>query len=233
MHYLLQIVGQVFRYARNNCLFNGEIPTARVKRPSYDNQRRRYLTRIEAETLLEELAARSRDLYGTAALSLYSGMRAGELFNLTWSCVDLENETLTLLDTKNGKTRTVFLNEQARVILETRPRGKPNELVFPARGGGKIIQISDSFNRAVNKLKWNQDVEDRRQKVTFHTLRHRFASWLVEDGTDLFTVKELLGHADYAMAARYSHVGAESLRAAVKRLSKAPAQKAEVVQIPT
>jgi integrase len=79
---MLQVVGQVFRYARNNGLFNGDIPTAKVKRPSYDNRRQRYLTRTEAETLLEELASRSRDLHDMAALSLYSGVRAGELFNL-------------------------------------------------------------------------------------------------------------------------------------------------------
>jgi integrase len=137
---------------------------------------------------------------------------------------------VTLLDTKNSKTRTAYLNDKSKAILKARPRGTPNELVFPARGGGKIIQISDAFNRAIDKLEWNKDVEDRRQKVTFHTLRHTFASWLVEDGTDLFTVKELLGHADYAMAARYSHVGAENLRSAVNRLSKP--RQGEVVPMP-
>ncbi|HDR14082.1 MAG TPA: hypothetical protein ENN79_01070 [Desulfobacteraceae bacterium] len=77
----------------------------------------------------------------------------------------------------------------------------------------------------------NEGVEDRRQKVTFHTLRHTFASWLVEDGTDLFTVKELLGHADYKMTSRYSHIAADGLRAAVRRLDKAPAEKAEMATI--
>jgi integrase len=56
--------------------------------------------------------------------------------------------------------------------LKARPKGKPNDLVFPARGGGRIIQISDAFNRAVAKLKMNEGIEDRRQKVTVHTLRH-------------------------------------------------------------
>jgi integrase len=136
---------------------------------------------------------------------------------------------VTLLDTKkNSKTRTVFLNDKSRAILKARPEEKPNDLVFPARGGGRIIQISDAFNRAIAKLKMNEGIEDRRQKVTFHTLRHTFASWLVEDGTDLFTVKELLGHADYKMTSRYSHIAADELRAAVRGLDKAPAEKAEV-----
>ncbi|MFO8091104.1 MAG: hypothetical protein R6U13_14795 [Desulfatiglandaceae bacterium] len=49
--------------------------------------------------------------------------------------------------------------------------------------------------------------------------------------TDLFTVKELLGHADYKMTSRYSHIAADGLRAAVRRLDKAPVEKAEVATI--
>jgi site-specific recombinase XerD len=64
------------------------------------------------------------------------------------------------------------------------------------------------------------------------TFLHSFASHLVEQGTDLFTVKELLGHPDYAMASRYSHVGAETLRKAVRKLDMPPQeQKVEVVPI--
>jgi molybdopterin/thiamine biosynthesis adenylyltransferase len=54
---------------------------------------------------------------------------------------------------------------------------------------------------------------------------------LVEDGTDLFTVKELLGHADYKMTSRYSHIAANGLRAAVRRLDKAQIEKAKMATI--
>ncbi len=122
------------------------------------------------------------------------------------------------------------MNEEIKTIFESRPKGIPTSYVFPdKKHGGRIGKISSSFLRAVNKLGLNEGIEDRRQKFTFHGLRHTFASWLVQDGTDLFTVKELLGHADYAMATRYCHMGAKNLRSAVNRLSKP--RQAEVVSM--
>jgi len=65
---------------------------------------------------------------------------------------------------------------------------------------------------------FNRGITDQRQKVVFHTLRHSYASWLVEAGTDIYSVKELLGHGTIAMTERYSHLSPESLQNAVKRL---------------
>jgi integrase len=231
--YALELVRQVFNHAMRQGLYAGENPVSKVKIPSVDNRRMRFLSREEAEALLDNLAGRSKTTHDIAALSLYAGLRFGEITALQWGDVDLERGTLLLRDTKSGKTRAAFINEQIKAILASRPKGKPTTAyVFPdKKHGGRIGKISSAFGRAVNELKLNEGIEDRRQKFTFHGLRHTFASWLVEDGTDLYTVKELLGHADFAMAARYSHVGAESLRAAVNRLDKAPQDKAEVVEI--
>lgn len=218
--YAFQLIRQVFRYAQKNGLFSGEIPTTKVDWPKFDNMRVRYLTEEEAALLLEELLSRSQDLHDMAALSLFTGMRAGEIFSLTWACVDLQNGTLTLLDTKNGRTRTVFLNEPAQAILEAKAPGKPEDLVFPGRGGVKIVQASDAFNRAVDKLGFNNGITDRRQRVTFHTLRHTHASWLVNGGTPIYTVQRLLGHRDLSTTARYSHTSDETLKAAVGKIGK-------------
>jgi integrase len=65
------------------------------------------------------------------------------------------------------------------MLLRRQPlEADPQALVFPGRNGVKIKQISESFNRAVNALGFNRTVDDPRQKVVFHTLRHTFASWL-------------------------------------------------------
>jgi site-specific recombinase XerD len=57
-----------------------------------------------------------------------------------------------------------------------------------------------------------------RDKEHFHTLRHTFASWLVESGTDIYYAMKLMGHSDIKLTMRYAHLGKNSLRAAVQRL---------------
>lgn len=222
--YALAVVRQVFNYALTNDLYTGKNPAGpagKVKRPTTDNKRLRYLSREEAPALLAELATMSRDVHDMALLSIHTGMRAGEVFSLTWADVDLAGGVLLLKDTKSNKNRPAFMTEAVKAMLQGRTKSAPAGLVFPARNGKKIVQASDTFNRAVDKLGLNEGITDRRQKVTFHTLRHTFASWLVESGTDIYTVQELLGHSDLKLTARYAHIGENSLRAAVQRLEAA------------
>jgi site-specific recombinase XerD len=117
--------------------------------------------------------------------------------------------------TKSGKTRAAIMTQAVKDMLASRNSGGHHDLVFPGRRGVKIVQISDSFNRAVTALGFNKGVEDDRQKVVFHTLRHSYASWLVESGVDLYTVKELMGHGVIAMTERYSHLSEDTLKRAV------------------
>ena len=65
---------------------------------------------------------------------------------------------------------------------------------------------------------FNQGVNDKKQHVDFHTLRHTFASWLVEGDTNIYLVKELLGHSDLKLTERYSHIGENQLKQAVMKL---------------
>jgi site-specific recombinase XerD len=96
------------------------------------------------------------------------------------------------------------------MFLEMEP-GKAGDFVFQNTGKNeKMSQIPDTFMKAINKLGLNKNVEDARLKVVFHTSRHSFASWLVADGTDLFQVKELMGHKMLAMTARYSRTSLKS-----------------------
>jgi integrase len=222
--YALAVIRQVFNYATTNDLYSGKNPAGpagKVKRPVTDNKRLRYLSREEAPALLTEITAISRDVHDMALLSLHTGMRAGEVFSLTWADVDLSGGVLQLKDTKSNKNRPAFMTESVKAMLQARTKSAPAALVFPGRNGKKIVQASDTFTRAVDKLGLNEGIIDRRQRVTFHTLRHTFASWLVESGTDIYTVQELLGHSDLKLTARYAHIGENSMRAAVQRLEVA------------
>lgn len=233
--YTLAIIRQVFNHAKRRDLFIGDNPVKKVKMPSEDNRRTRFLSRDEADALLKEIHKKSPEVYQQALLSLHTGMRAGEIFSLTWGAVDLANGVLTLKNTKNGKTRAAYLTDQAKQMLEARKPESPapDQLVFPDRNGKKIKQVSDTFNRAVDKLKLNKGVTDKRDKIVFHSLRHSFASWLVMAGTDLYVVKELLGHSDFKMTSRYAHLSENALQAAVRRLDVAGnnSRGAEVLQI--
>lgn len=235
--YCLATVRQVFNHAKRLGLYDGESPTGKVKKPVEDNRRLRFLSQDEAERLLEALAERSTDTHDMALVSLHCGLRAGEVFALEWGDVDLERGVLTIrgtshragTKTKSGKTRAAIMTAAVKTMLAGRERGEHHALVFPGRGGKKIVQISDSFNRSVKSLGFNDGVEDDRQRVVFHTLRHTYASWLVESGVDLYTVKELMGHGVIAMTERYSHLSEDTLKNAVKTMeasmdAKAPAR---------
>ncbi|MBS7094189.1 MAG: tyrosine-type recombinase/integrase [Azospirillum sp.] len=78
-------------------------------------------------------------------------------------------------------------------------QGLGNQLVFPSRNGNKIEHISRTFKRVVKAVGLNNGISDRRQKIVFHSLRHTFASRLVQKGVSLYEVKELLGHTDIKM----------------------------------
>ena len=107
--------------------------------------------------------------------------------------------------------------------------------IFPdRRHGRKRTEISNVFQEVADEL-FNEDVEDRRFRVVFHTLRHSFASLLVEHGVPIFAVKELLGHKTLAMATRYSHMAPDTLRKSVSVLDEAlkekPQEAAKVINL--
>lgn len=235
VQYAFATIRQVWNMAKRDGLISADSPTKQVKIPKIDNRRLRFLTRDEAGRLLENLKGRSTQLYDMALLSLHCGLRAGEIFSLTWGDVDLERRILTLRNSKSGKTRMAFMTEQAKGVFTKPEYAKHDDLVFPDRNYDKkgisnalegavddyrIKRISNAFQRAVNELGFNDGISDPRQQVVFHTLRHTFASWLVENGTDLYTVKELMGHSTLAMTERYSHLGQNTLQNAVRDLEK-------------
>ena len=220
IHYALCVVRQVFNFAREHDLTSCLSPTSKVKPPRTDNRRLRFLNHEEAGQLLDYLKERSPNLHDMALLSLHCGLRAGEVFNLAWGDVDFGRGLLALRDTKSGRNRIAYMTADVRAMLEAKEKGSHGDMVFPGRGGVKRSWVSNAFERAIKELGFNEGVNDSRQKVVFHTLRHTFASWLVEQGTDLYSVKELMGHSTLSMTERYSHLAPDTLRRAIKNLEK-------------
>ncbi|HQP25431.1 MAG TPA: site-specific integrase [Smithellaceae bacterium] len=215
----LVLIRQIFNKALVWNLYDGGNPIKGVKMPVVQNQRTRFLSHKEATTLLNELSAmQTPSLHDMALLSLYTGLRAGEIFNLKGNDLDFDNDLIKIIDPKNKTTRHAYMTSAVKEMLLRRKPRTPEGLVFPDRNGKKIVAISQRFRLIVNKLGFNKGITDRRQEITFHSLRHTFASWLAIQGESIITLKEMLGHKSTAMTERYSHLIPDHKRRAAELL---------------
>ena len=145
---------------------------------------------------------------------LYStGIRAAELAGLTTRAVDLVGGTVTVLGKRN-KERMAFLGEPAadalRAYLQVRGElGAPKhaQVFVNARGGPLTTR---SVQRIVDRYVMLA-LPDRRG-VSPHTLRHSFATHLLNAGADLRVIQELLGHASLSSTQIYTHLGIDRLK---------------------
>jgi integrase len=140
-------------------------------------------------------------------LALNTGMRRGELTQLTWADVDLTAKRATVRAgyAKSGKARHLPLNSEALSVLKTYKKQHD--------GKGPIFGVK-SVTTSWGSLMLAAQIHDFR----FHDLRHTFASKLVMASVDLNTVRELMGHSDITMTLRYAHLAPEHKAAAVEKL---------------
>lgn len=147
-------------------------------------------------------------------LSINTGCRRGELFDLTWSNVDMERRILTVTGAtaKSRRTRHIPLNREATSVL-TNWRAQCEDssgLVFVNDAGVRFDRVNFSWRRLLK----DAGITDFR----WHDMRHHFASRLAMGGVDLNTIRELLGHSDYTMTLRYAHLAPEFKLKAVEVL---------------
>jgi len=220
--HILILIRQIYNKMKDWKLWEGDHPLKGVKIPKLKNKVERFLTHGEAHTLLTKLNDVSKQLHDMSQISLHTGMRAVEVLGIRWGHLDFENRIIHVADTKGEESepRKAFMTKSVYEILKSMEESGPEKLVFEARGGGKMKTISKAYYRAVKDLGFNDGIEDRRQRVTFHTLRHTFASWLAIQGTPIIEIKELLGHETLEMTERYAHLTPDQKRFAVEKLEK-------------
>ena len=120
---------------------------------------------------------------------------------------------------KTSRAKTLLHFKRCRHLVNLRSRlGRRGDFSVPESRRWKDPRPSNCFRRVVEKLGLNEGVTDRRQRVTFHTLRHTFASWLAMDGINPFHLKELLGHSDLKLTEHYSHLSESALKQAAIRI---------------
>lgn len=144
-------------------------------------------------------------------VSLKTGLRRGELFDLKWSSVNFNTKIITVAGdtTKTSETRHIPMNGEVFTVLEEWKKQSREALyVFPNQEGGRFEDV---------KSAWLKLLE--RAEVTgfrWHDMRHDFASRLVMAKESLNTVRELLGHSDITMTLRYAHLAPGTKAAAVE-----------------
>ena len=215
----LVLIRQMINKAIAWGLFSGQNPIKQVSLPKLNNRRLRFLTQEEVSNLLENLQDVSSQVHDQAFLSLHTGMRFGEIAQLTLADLDFTNDIIQIRDPK-GESRQAYMTDEVKEILLTHRPEQPTDLIFPDLKGNLQKSVSNTFDQVVKRSGLNEGITDRRDKVVFHTLRHTFASWLAINGTPIFTIKELMGHKSLAMTERYAHLIPDHKREAVNGLAK-------------
>ena len=214
------IFRRIWNFAKLNDIVNEDCPTRKVKLPKVENQRLRFFSHEEANALLNRLQQKSQQVYDMTLLSLHTGMRSGEVRSLIWGVVDFKNKSIAVRDSK-GKFRHAYLTEATYEMLNDKYKGQnSSETIFKDRDGQPVKSISKTFDRTVKELNFNEGVMDRRDIASFHTCRHTFASWHVQNGTDLYELKELLGHSTIQLTERYSHLKPDGLKKVAQNFDK-------------
>lgn len=157
-------------------------------------------------------------------LSINTGLRQGELFNLKWAMVNLSEGSLILAGgiTKNRSSRYIPLNDEGLDIMQRLYKKSviKEGLVFPSKDNKPFNNIKRSWSSVLKKAQITQ--------FRWHDLRHHFASKLVMAGVDLNTVRELLGHSDIKMTLRYSHLAPEHKVNAVRKIDWVQQAKSQI-----
>ena len=225
----LSAIRQMYRFAHEEG-FRADNPALPIKGPGRMQRLPKTLSQAEVDALLSAAVATGRDegekLRNRCLMELIyaTGLRVSELVELPIAAVR-GDPRMILVKGKGGKERMVPLSTPARAALSAwltirdrdedlaRTKGiPPSRFVFPA--GGKDGHLTrQAFHSLVKTLALNARIDPER--VTPHTLRHAFATHLLEGGADLRVIQTLLGHADLATTEIYTHVLDERLKSLV------------------
>ena len=138
-----------------------------------------------------------------------AGLRRGEMANLQWQDVDFEHNQMYIAPDKTENHRFVPMSRGLRKALERAKIGAKGPYVVNV--GQERCRKSKDFLTAYYK----KIAKKANLKSFIHKLRHTFASLLVQDGVDLYTVSKLLGHSSIKMTEIYAHLAPDTLQAAV------------------
>jgi len=194
--------------------FINENPFKKIKLPKVSKSFPVFISEAELKLIIGN--TKDQLLKNIFTFAFYTGMRLGEILNMKWDWIDQKQNIIILknsanFQTKSKKERIIPIHQKVNTILLS--LNKSDDFVFNRSSQIKMNEnyVSKQFKKAVRLANLNDEIH-------FHTLRHSFASNLVQRGVNLYVVKELLGHEDIKTTQVYSHLTQDSLSIAVNCL---------------
>ena len=190
----MAVVSAVLHYAHDRGLISGVPKIPYLVEPK---DRFRWLTRPQAVALIAELP---EHLAAMTRFALATGLRRANVTGMTWSSLDVDRRVAWIWpdEAKAGKPIAVPLNDDALAVLKAQ-KGIDSRYVFTYRKQ----PIYNATTKAWEKACARAEIEPG---LTFHDLRHTWASWHVMGGTPLEVLRQLGGWADMTMVLRYAHL---------------------------
>jgi site-specific recombinase XerD len=194
-----------------------ENPFKKIKAPKQVKSLPIFLNKEEFQKILNNTKHQFlKDIFITA---FYTGMRLSELLNMKCSWVNFNQKLITVKNsnsftTKSKEERIIPIHQKVKEVLIKRysTNGKSNFIFYRTEG----IQLNNNFvSKQFKKAVRQAGISD---EIRFHSLRHSFASNLVRSGSNLYVVKELLGHKDIKTTQLYSHLEKQCLTEAISSI---------------
>jgi integrase/recombinase XerD len=174
----------------------------------YPRQKRTLPVILSLAEVAQFLGAITHLKHRAALMTAYAaGLRVSEVVNLKVTDIDSQRMVIRIQQGKGRKDRYVMLSPQLLVVLRTYWKAvRPHDWLFPGRHGThlgvRMVQVACQQAHQASGLA---------KRVTVHTLRHSFATHLLEAGTDVRTIQLLLGHRSLATTACYTHVATSTV----------------------
>lgn len=212
--HMFNLVRGAWKYARRMGYQVSEFQIPNIKTPKH---RLRYLSFDEEKLLLKELnplregnglrpykeradqiKRAMQDAYDLVIILLDTGARYGEIANIEWSNINLPDRSIRLWRPKVRNESILFLTDRAYRILSLRHQNKASQYVFMNKKGGPRGYAAQAIRKAMKRAGLSD--------CTIHTLRHTHATRLIQNGMNIYEVKEVLGHSDIKTTMRYAHL---------------------------
>ena len=201
--YQRQIVGSLKLFYKE--MYQRDIPFEYLNVDRSEKKLPLVLSKKEVQLIIQSI----KNIKHKALISLLygSGLRIGELLNLKMSDIDSQRMVVFVNDAKGKKDRYTILSYKSLELLRFYYKEyKPKEFLFEGQKGGKYSSESAGqlFKRALKRAKINK-------KATLHTLRHSFATHLLEDGIGIAHIQKLLGHSNIKTTLIYTRIAHDAL----------------------